>query len=168
MRVGHSLYPQDIATIFLAARVATVHLTNGLLTDLDVGVAWFICFLTVVSPFVTLPTIQIEVAFEVEEPKESSYEPTTIPGWVRSMSADGVVTMTKIPDEEEEKEETDTEIEKEDDTMEETQEVKEYADELRRMVSEAKEEDTEGSAEYQEEIREFNTGVQEELRSRTD
>ena len=166
MRVGHSLYPQDIATIFLAARVATVHLTNGLLTDLDFGVAWFICFLTLVSPFMTLPTIQIEVAFEVEEPKESSYEPTTIPGWVRSVSADGVVTMTKIPDEEEEQHEE--QQEEQDETMEETQEVKEYADELRRMAAEAKEEDTEGSAEYQEQIREFNTGVQEELRSRTD
>ncbi len=135
MSMSRGMYIQDIASLGLCIKVCYAHLTRGQLHDLDVASAWFVIMMTVLGIFVELPKLSMEVYVEYNRPfKPEQYtvvkeevEPS-IPGWVRTVSPDGVVTMTKVEDEEEIQEET----------QEETQEAKED-DTPKNIVEEAKE-----------------------------
>ncbi len=131
MLMSRGMYIQDIASLGLCIKVCYAHFTRGQLHDVDITAAWFVIMMTVISIFVELPKLSMEVYVEYNRPfKPEQYtvakeevEPS-IPGWVRTVSPDGVVTMTKVEDDEE--------------TQEETQETKED-DTPKNIVEEAKE-----------------------------
>ena len=138
MFMSRGMYIQDIASLGLCIKVCYAHFTRGQLHDVDITAAWFVIMMTIISIFVELPKLSMEVYVEYNQPfKPEQYTVTkeevesSIPGWVRTVSPDGVVTMTKVDDEE-------TQEKTQEETQEETQETKED-DTPKNIVEEATE-----------------------------